>query len=139
MVMEQLPITLQHCPVLVIGWGRIGKCLAKLLKAMGASVSVAARKEQDRAMLLALEYDALDTMTLGNSLARFRVILNTAPELVLTKEDTAQCAANCLKIELASLPGIDAPDVIRANGLPNKNAPQTSGELIARTILRLLY
>ena len=44
-----------------------------------------------------------------------------------------------IKIDLASCPGMDAPDVIWARGLPGKDAPETSGELIARTILRLLY
>lgn len=138
LAMKKLPVTLWHCPVLVIGWGRIGKCLAQLLNAMGAMVTVAARKESDRAMLLALGYDTVDTQGLGNSLARYRVIFNTAPVTVLSGEDLYDCSDDCLKIELASCLGIAAPDVIWARGLPNKDAPETSGELIARTILRLL-
>lgn len=135
---EKLPVTLWRCPALVIGWGRIGKCLAQLLKAMGAIVTVAARKETDRAMLFALGYDAVDTQELGNSLSRYRVIFNTAPVPVLPKEELHDCSDDCLKIELASCLGIEAPDVIWARGLPNKAAPESSGELIARTILRLL-
>lgn len=138
LAMQKLPATLWNCPVLVIGWGRIGKCLAQLLNAMGARVTVAARKESDRATLLALGYDAMDTQGLGNSLSRFRVIFNTAPVMVLPKEDMQQCPEDCLKIDLASCPGMDAPDVIWARGLPGKDAPETSGELIARTLLRLL-
>ena len=136
--MQKLPVTLWRCPVLVIGWGRIGKCLAQLLKNMGAIVTVAARKEQDRATLSALGYDSINTQTLGNSIARFRLIFNTAPVMVLPKEDMQNCADDCLKIDLASRLGIEAPDVIWARGLPGKDAPETSGELIARTILRLL-
>ncbi len=138
LAMEKLPITLWRCPVLVIGWGRIGKCLAQLLKSMGAIVTVAARKEQDRAMLNALGYDAIDTQSLGNGLARFRVIFNTAPVMVLPKEDLHDCRDDCVKIELASSLGIDAPDVIWARGLPSKDAPESSGQLIAKTVLRLL-
>ena len=138
LAMQKLPATLWNCPVLVIGWGRIGKCLTQLLHAMGARVTVAARKEADRATLLALGYDAIDTQGLGNSLGRFRVIFNTAPVMVLPKEDIQQCAQDCLKIDLASCPGMDAPDVIWARGLPGKDAPESSGELIARTLLRLL-
>lgn len=131
---EKLPVTLYECPVLVIGWGRIGKCLARLLQVLGARVSVYARKETDRAMLTALGYDLGD---LSYGLCRYRVIFNTAPFMVLPKENTQYCREDCLKIELASLPGIEAADVIHAGGLPNKYAPESSGQLIARTILRL--
>ena len=138
LVMQKLPVTLWHCPVLVIGWGRIGKCLAQLLKNIGAYVTVAARKETDRTMLIALGYDAIDTQNLGNGLSRFRAIINTAPVMVLPQEVLHDCPKDCVKIELASCLGIDAPDVIWARGLPNKDAPESSGQLIAKTILRLL-
>lgn len=134
----KLPVVLWRCPVLVIGWGRIGKCLAQLLKNTGALVSVAARKETDLAMLSALGYDAIDIQSLGNGLGRFRVIFNTAPAMVLPAEELHECADDCLKIDLASCPGIEAPDVIWARGLPSKDTPESSGELIARTILRLI-
>ena len=51
LALEKLPIILDRCPVLIIGWGRIGKCLSKLLRAMGACVTVAARKESRRVMI----------------------------------------------------------------------------------------
>lgn len=137
LVLEHLPVTLYRCPVLVIGWGRIGKCLAQLLKQMGAYVTVAARKETDRAMLLALGYEAVDIQTLGYGLARYRVILNTVPVPILSEEETLHCRADCLKLELASLPGIAGKDIISARGLPTRGAPESSGELIARSILRL--
>lgn len=136
--MNHLPVILWQCPVLVIGWGRIGKCLAQLLSNLGASVTVGARKETDRAMLRALGYDALDTDSLGNSLARFRLIFNTVPKMLLSKDSMSNCQSDCAKFELASLPGMDAPDVIPVKGLPGKDAPESSGQLIARTALRLL-
>ena len=133
----RLPATLRGCQILVVGWGRIGKCLSALLKNMGAIVTVAARKEQDRAIAAALGYDVVNSRTLSYELLRFRVIFNTVPEPIISKESAKICRPDCLKIDLASVPGIDAPDVISARGLPNKDAPESSGELIARTILRL--
>lgn len=135
--LQKLPVTLKNCSVLIVGWGRIGKCLAILLAAMGARVTVAARKETDRAMALALGYDALDARCLGYELARFRVIFNTVPFMLIPKDTVGYCRPDCLKIELASSPGIEGEDVISARGLPGKEAPETSGELIAKTILRL--
>lgn len=135
--MERLPVTLWGCHVLVVGWGRIGKCLAALLKNMGAIVTVAARKEADRAMLRALGYDALDATNLDYSLLRYRVIFNTVPVMVLPAAAMQHCAADCIKIDLASKPGMESDDVIWARGLPNQDAPESSGALIAQTVLRL--
>lgn len=131
LAMDKLPIALRHCKVLVIGWGRIGKCLAALLKGLEADVTVAARKETDRAILHALGYGSTDTENLD--CRQYRVIFNTAPATILPKGP-----AGCLKIDLASTPGIGGNDVIHARGLPGKDAPEASGELIARTVLRFL-
>lgn len=137
LAVSKLLITLKGCHVLVVGWGRIGKCLAALLKNMGAVVTVAARKESDRAMLSALGYDTLDVRTLSYELLRFRIIFNTVPVMVLPAHKMQYCRTGCLKIDLASALGMEADDVIWARGLPNKDAPESSGDLIARTVLHL--
>lgn len=136
--LARLPVILKGCQVLIVGWGRIGKCLGRLLKNMGAIVTVAARKEADRALAAALGYEVLDPVKMGYELVRFRVIFNTVPALVLDKERVACCREDCLKLELASLSGMEGDDVIPARGLPGKEAPETSGELIAKTVLRML-
>jgi dipicolinate synthase subunit A len=130
LAMAKLPVTLQNCPSLIIGWGRIGKCLAQLLRQLGADVTVAARKETDRATLTSLGYAVADTGHLET--APFRVIFNTVPAIV-----SADCPGKALKIDLASSLGLGSPDVIWARGLPNKDAPESSGELIARTAIRI--
>lgn len=130
-----LPVTLEDLPVLILGCGRVGKCLAQLLRNCGASVTIAARKAQDRAMLEALGHDAEDTADL--EVAGYRVIFNSVPAPILSKAQMVHCRPDCVKIELASKPGIEGDDVIMAGGLPGKYAPESSGKLIARTVLRL--
>ena len=49
--MEKMSITIHGCKALIIGYGRIGKILAKLLIGMGADVSVTARKNSDIAWI----------------------------------------------------------------------------------------
>ena len=132
--LRHIPFTLKGCPVLVVGGGRIGTCLAKLLKAFGAQVCVAVR--QKRALWEVLGYETLDSNDLGYSLGRFRLIFNTVPAPVIPEEILPYCREDCIKIELASQPGIAGNDVINARGLPNLEAPETSGDLIARTVLR---
>lgn len=133
----RLPVILRGCPVLIIGWGRIGKCLADLLKQMGADVCIAARKEADRAMMSALGYETAAIPVPGELLKDFRIIFNTVPLMVLPEASAQQCRPDCLKIDLASKPGIGGPDIVWARGLPGKDAPESSGALIAQTILGL--
>lgn len=133
LILTGLPVTLPGQEVLVIGYGRIGKYLAKLLKDLGAAVTVAARKETDRAMAQAFGFR---TVTPGNWVPeQYRVIVNTAPAPVLAAD---QCAPNALLLDLASVQGITGDRVNRARGLPGICTPETSGKLIAKTILRLI-
>lgn len=129
LTMQKLPVILTGQKVLVIGWGRIGKCLSVLLRQLGAHVTVAARKETDRATLISLGYQAVDTVHLDPS--PYRVIYNTAPAMVLP-----HCGGTALKIDLASRLGIGGLDVVWARGLPGRDAPESSGDLIARSVLR---
>ena len=136
--MIQLPVTLRNCPILVIGWGRIGKCLCALLWALEADVTVAARKEEDRAIANALGYRTTNIEDMDADINRYRILFNTVPAQVLDENSLVHCRDNCLKIDLASSPGIIGADVIWARGLPGKDAPESSGKLIAKTITRLL-
>ena len=131
LALDQLPIILDGCPVLVIDWGRIGKCLGKLLQQLGAQVSVCARKESDRSMLAALGYRALRLEDIDT--AAYRVIFNTVPTMLLPT-----CPGNALKIDLASRLGMGSSDVLWARGLPGKDAPESSGRLIADTLIPIL-
>lgn len=128
-LLRQLERTLTGCPVLVIGWGRIGKALAPLLRSLGAQVSIATRSAKERAMLAALGYGAADTAAIDAG--AYRVILNTAPAEVLRESDAPR---GTVLMDLASTEGIVGRSVIRARGLPGKEAPESSGELIARTV-----
>lgn len=135
--MEALPVTMRNCPVLIIGWGRIGKCLAALLWALEADVTVAARKEADRAMAHALGYRACD-LVFTEDINKYRLIINTVPAPVLDAALLSHCRTGCVKIDLASTLGIEGEDVLWARGLPGKDAPESSGKLIAKTVCRLL-
>lgn len=126
--------TIRGCKVLIIGWGRIGKCLANLLKCMGADVTVAARKPSDRAMLRALGFEAAEFPVADEILRSVGLICNTVPYAVL---DSA-CARDCIKIDLASKQGIIGDDVVIARGLPGIHFPESSGKLIAKTMTRIL-
>lgn len=119
---------------LIIGWGRIGKCLAPMLENQDAQVTIAARRPTDLALIHALGYRNLDIHDATQELPRFDIILNTVPVLLFPH---AEVKDNAVILELASKPGITGPAIIDARGLPGRLAPRESGELIAKTFIRL--
>lgn len=129
LAMAKLPVTLEKCPVLIVGWGRIGKCLAKLLHGLGACVTVAARKESRRVMIEALGYKSCGMEAIHPQ--DYRLIINTVPAMVLPK-----VPGTALKMDLASVPGMGGKDIMWARGLPGLLAPESSGALIAQTIMQ---
>lgn len=135
---NNLPTVWKDCPVLVLGWGRIGKFLTRHLQDLGANVTVAARKDSDRALIRAMGLQTEDPQRLGNGLFRYRLIFNTVPSPVLSEAQTARCHPDCVLIDLASTAGIAGKKVIHARGLPGKDVPESSGLLIAKTVIRLI-
>ena len=135
---SKLPLTLADCPVSVIGGGRIGKCLAKLLSALGAEVTVSVRNAADRAMFRALGLKAEAAPGLETPPERIRLVFNTVPAPVVSVEMRKGYRKDCLMIDLASSPGIPGEDVVWARGLPGKYAPESAGALIAATAARLI-
>lgn len=134
---ERVSLTFRKAPVLVVGWGRIGKHLAFLLKAYGADVAVLSRSAHHRAEAASFGLQAVSPAGLPKRICGFRIIFNTAPGMMIPK-DLADANESCLKIDLASKAGIEGEDVIRANGLPGIHTPESAGRLMADTILRLI-
>ena len=132
-----LPVTFRDAPALVLGWGRIGKCLAGLLAALGCQVTVAARNPADRAMVAALGGQAVEIGEISGILPEMRLLFNTVPAPILGSK-LLDHFPRCVKIDLASTPGLLGSDVVYARGLPGQYAPESSGALIARRVLHFI-
>ena len=143
--MKHTSVTLHGTPCLVLGFGRIGKVLAHDLSALGAKVSVSARKRSDLAWIDAFGYAPLHTNRLSGALGEFRVVFNTVPHQVLDEALLAELPPDCLLIELASASGFDMDAVetlrlsyLKAGGLPGRVAPETAARAIKKTLCRLI-
>lgn len=119
---------------LILGWGRIGKCLAKELQLSGFSVTIAARRADSLAMARALGFSDISLSDAQEKHGAFDVIFNTIPAMVLPELHMKHGA---IAMELASSPGMSGDHIISARGLPGKYAPEESGKLIAETFIRL--
>lgn len=146
LAMRELDITIHSSKALVLGFGRIGKVLAQRLHALGAQVSVAARKNSDLAWIDTLNYTPCNIKDIKSSVKDTDVIFNTVPEKILAGDVLEQISPNTLIIDLASKPGgVDMPAakekdfrVIWALSLPGKVAPVSAGRIIKKTVLNIL-
>lgn len=103
--MEKSKITLHNSKCLVMGFGRIGKVLSKMLKGIGAQVYCEARKTTDLAFINAYGYNAVELEKITKYLSEFDFIFNTIPYIVLDEIKLNCVNKNCLIIDLASKPG----------------------------------
>ena len=124
--------------ILLLGYGRIARLLARELQKAGALVTAAARSGEQRAWAEAEGIEALPLDALSGVLDRFDVIIGTIPAPVLTEPLLALVRKDALLLELASAPGgIDAAAAherglryIRAPGLPAKYAPERAAVIL---------
>lgn len=143
---EETPITINGSNCLVLGYGRIGKILSKMLSGLGANVTVEARKYADLAMIEGHGFEPLAIGNLKSSIDKFDIIFNTIPTMILDNDILKSINKNALIIDLSSKPGgVDFETakalglhVIWALGLPGKIAPVSSGGIIKDTILNIL-
>ena len=132
--------------VLILGFGRIGKVLARKLAGLSVKVTCAARKDEDLAWIEAYGHKSLNINNLSENLRPFDIIINTVPHIVLTEEKLEYVRKDALLIDLASNPGgIDKKAIkdrnlkfVWALSLPGKVAPTTSAEFIKNTIYNIL-
>lgn len=142
----ELPITLAASRCLVVGYGRIGKILSRLLQSLGAEVTVSARKCSDLAWISVFGMKPVKTEELSAVIGDYDIIFNTVPAMVLNEGILKRVDPKTLIIDLASKPGgVDfstAKDlglkVIWSLGLPGKVAPITSGEIIKEAVVNIL-
>ncbi len=141
--MREYDGTINGSRCLVAGYGRIGRVLSSQLKALGADVTVSARKLRDIAFIRAAGMKAISTSNIQGS---YDLIFNTVPHLVFDAQTLARTASKAVVIDLASMPGgvdIDGAErlsikSVHALSLPGKAAPKTSGIIIKNAVYNII-
>lgn len=105
LVMEELPTTLFGSNCLVTGFGRISKVLVKLLTAMGANVTVAARRFSDLAWGEIYGCRTVHMSELSKAVEDCDLVINTVPYKLFDYRVLSKLKDGCLVIDLASKPG----------------------------------
>ncbi len=140
--LRELPVTVDGAAVAVFGFGKTGKAIGELFKAMGADVIIGARRAS---VLAEAEKRGFKTVNISDDFdipEKIRMAVNTVPAEIISEKHIKQLKG-CLYAEAASAPyGTDLEkaraagvNVILASGLPGKIAPESAGEIIAKTIV----
>ena len=144
--MERLPVTIHGSAALVVGFGRCGTTLGRLLAAMGARVGVVARRAAELARAEEMGLVPWPWAALPEAVADQDVIFNTVPAPVFSRSLLRRTRADVLIVDIASAPGgtdFQAAEelgraAVLALGLPGKVAPVTAGRILARYVPELI-
>lgn len=151
--MNSLNREIKGSEIAITGFGRISKHLCILLKALGANVTVLARKEADLAFAecigaktLSIESDSVKKKALRALESGYDIIYNTVPSWLFDRIFLERVDKKTFIIELASAPGgIDVcaakeleSNVLWAASLPGKYAPESAGKLIGDCVDRII-
>jgi dipicolinate synthase subunit A len=125
-----------HC--MIIGPGRIGRELAKMLLGLGAHVTVAGRNPEKLAAVAALGARTILMEELPKAVWETDILFNTAPSPVAGEEVMAALPSHAFAMDLASAPfGIDLNAAAhhgitawREGGIPGRYAPLTAAQIL---------
>ena len=142
---EKTKRTINDSNCVVLGYGRIGKCVADLLKGLHANVTVVARKDEDFAWIKAMGYTGKKYSDLEAILPSTDILFNTVPALVI-QEELNYMRKDSLIIDLASKPGGIDFELAQAKGieaelalgLPGKVAPKSVAEYMFNKVKKVI-
>ena len=129
--------------VLVLGYGLFARAIVWRLKALGARVWVAARREKSRLQAISDGAQAIDFGSIVQLAPQMQIVMNTVPAIVLGREELPLFSKEALLMELASPPyGIDLStavamekNVVVLPGLPGKYAPVSAAIALKNAVL----
>ncbi|MGJ0845131.1 dipicolinate synthase subunit DpsA [Tissierella praeacuta] len=144
--MEKMEITIHGSNIMILGFGRIGKILAKMLQGIGANVYIEARNYSDLAWVSTYGYNPIHLSEMKDYLQEMNVVFNTIPSMILNEEMLLKLNKECLVVDLASIPGgVDFKraeelgiNTVWALGLPGKVAPMTAARIMKDTIYNII-
>ena len=133
---ENTDFTLNGSNICVLGFGRIGKMLARYLSSFGANIFCEARKENDIALMKAMGYNSIELNELDSFLPKMNIIFNTIPYKILDKKRLKLVNDSAVIIDVASYPGgVDFEGAKEMNkkvfwelGIPSKVAPESAAK-----------
>ena len=95
LIIKAIPATIHNSRILILGFGRIGKVLSKILHGFGAEVWIAARKYSDLSWIEVYGYKPVHIKDLESYATDMDVIVNTIPVRMLTADILNKIRPDC--------------------------------------------
>lgn len=138
------PYNIDEAKIIVTGYGCCGKAIAARLKALGARVTVLARRREARKEAKKDGFYAVDFAFGPEEAMGAAMLVNTVPAPVVTRTIIRELPRDAYILDIASAPGgcdfaCAREYGIRADlalGLPGKYAPKESAYILNRAIER---
>lgn len=137
---ENTNFSLNNAEILIIGNGRIGKYLSKMLSAFCTNITVSARKSADFEYIEKRKLKSIHTNK-SEDLSKYDVIFNTVDKSALSKNAINSVREDTLVIDLASKnSGLDkSENYIDAKALPTKYSPKSSAKALFNSISKEMF
>ncbi len=135
-LLTDTPLDITDMSIGVIGYGRIGRELSRLLLFLGAHLTVYTKRASLAADLAALGIDA-EVISQDTDLAELDAVFNTAPESIISVERIAALPEKTRIIDLAS-GSIFEPSarLTKLSSIPEAMYPISAGRLYSEAIIR---
>lgn len=145
-IIANTQINIHGSKIMILGFGRVGKTLAKKLDGLSAKITILSKEDEELAWAEAYGYQNIQLNKIENSIKNYDIIINTIPHIVLQGEILEKVNTNTLLLDLASGDGgINKKEaqknnlkLIAALGLPGKTAPVTTARILKETIYEIL-
>ncbi len=141
-IIKSTPFSLASSNILVLGYGFCGSAIAKMLKLLGANVTIYNRNKYYKQKAKTDGFINLNTLEANDELNNYNIIINTIPSIIMHESHINKLNKDCYIFEVASKPGgFDMESVkkrdlsyLNSPGIPGKLSPQSAAKIICDII-----
>lgn len=145
-IIENMQVNVHGSKIMILGFGRVGKTLAKKLDGLSAKITVVSKEEEELAWAEVYGYTNVQLNKIEDVIKDYDVIVNTIPHIILQGDILQKINKDTLLLDLASGEGginkeeaqENKINLIKALGIPGKISPITTAKILKETIYEIL-
>ena len=145
-IIENTQVNVHGSKIMILGFGRVGKTLAKKLDGLSAKITVVSKEEEELAWAEVYGYTNMQLNKIEDVIKDYDVIVNTIPHIILQGDILQKINKDTLLLDLASGEGginkeeaqENKINLIKALGIPGKISPITTAKILKETIYEIL-
>ena len=145
-IIENMQVNVHGSKIMILGFGRVGKTLAKKLDGLSAKITVVSKEEEELAWAEVYGYTNMQLNKIEDVIKDYDVIVNTIPHIILQGDILQKINKDTLLLDLASGEGginkeeaqENKINLIKALGIPGKISPITTAKILKETIYEIL-